>query len=39
MTKKVKQYVEGCDQCQRMKNRAEMLAGKFRPNKVPKKLW
>jgi len=24
--------VEGCDQCQRMKNRAEMLAGKLRPN-------
>jgi len=25
MTKEVKRYVEGCDQCQRMKNRAEML--------------
>ena len=35
--KEVKQYVEGCKQCQRMKNRAEMLAGKLRPNKVPEK--
>ena len=31
--------MEGCDQCQRMKNRAEMLAGKLRPNKVPERSW
>ena len=31
--------MEGCDQYQRMKNRAEMLAGKLRPNKVPERLW
>jgi len=37
MTKEVKQYVEGCDQYQRMKNRAEMLAGKLRPNQVPER--
>jgi len=37
--KEVKQYVERCKQCQRMKNRAEMLAGKLRPNKVPEKPW
>ena len=37
--KEVKQYVEGCDQCQRMKNRVEMQVGKLRPNKVPEKLW
>ena len=37
--KEVKRYVEGCNQCQRMKNRAEMLAGKLRPNQVPEKLW
>ena len=37
--KEVKQYVERCDQCQRMKNRAEMPAGKLRPNKVPERLW
>ena len=29
--------MEGCDQCQRMKNRAEMLAGKLRPNQVLKR--
>ena len=39
VTKEVKQYVEGCDQCQRIKNRAEMPAGKLRPNKIPEKLW
>ena len=31
--------MEGCDQCQRMKNRAEMPAGKLRPNKIPERLW
>jgi len=35
--KEVKRYVEGCDQCQRMKNRAEMPAGKLRPNQVPER--
>ena len=39
VTKEVKRYMKGCDQCQRMKNRAEMLVGKLRPNKVPEKLW
>jgi len=39
VTKEVKQYVEGCNQYQRMKNRAEMPAKKLRPNQVPKKLW
>jgi len=37
--KEVKQYMEECDQCQRMKNRAEIPAGKLRPNKVPEKPW
>ena len=37
--REVKRYVEGCDQCQRMKNRAEMLVGKLRPNKVPERPW
>ena len=31
--------MEGCDQCQRMKNRAEMPAGKLRPNEVPERPW
>ena len=39
ITKEVKQYVEGCDQCQRMKNRVEMLAGKLRLNEIPERLW
>jgi len=34
VTKEVKRYMEGCDQCQRMKNRAEMPVGKLRPNEV-----
>jgi len=37
--KEVKRYVEGYDQCQRMKNRVEMLAGKLKPNQVPERLW
>jgi len=37
--KEVKQYVEGYDQCQRMKNRAEMPAGKLRPNQVLERPW
>jgi len=39
VTKEVKQYVEGYDQCQRMKNRAEMPVGKLRSNEVPERLW
>ena len=31
--------MEGCDQCQRMKNRVEILAGKLRPNEVLEKPW
>jgi len=39
ITKKVKQYMEECDQYQRMKNRVEILVGKLRPNKVPERSW
>lgn len=39
MTKKIKKYVEGCDQYQKMKNRIEMPAGKPMPNTVPEKPW
>jgi len=39
VTKEVKQYVKGCDQCQRMKNRVEIPVGKLRPNQVPERLW
>ena len=39
VTKEVKQYMERCNQCQRMKNRAEMPVGKLRPNQVPERPW
>jgi len=32
-------YIEGCDMCQRMKNRIEEVAGKLKLSKVPEKLW
>jgi len=35
----VGRYVEGCDLCQRMKNRTEELAGKLKLSEVPEKLW
>ena len=39
MTREVGQYVEGCDLCQRMKNRTEKVAGKLKLGEVPEKLW
>jgi len=39
VTRDVGRYVEGCDGCQKMKNRTEELAGKLKLNKVPEKLW
>jgi hypothetical protein len=39
MTKEVKRYVEGCDTCQRNKNRTQPPAGKLMPNEVPEKPW
>jgi len=35
----VGRYVEGCNLCQRMKNRTEELVGKLKLNEVLKKLW
>ena len=35
----MKQYVEGCDACQRNKNHTEQLAGKLMPNSIPEKPW
>jgi len=35
----VGKYVEGCDACQRMKNRIEKLAGKLKLSEVLEKLW
>ena len=31
--------MEGYDQCQRMKNRAEIPVGKLRPNQIPERPW
>jgi len=39
VTKEVKQYMEGCDSCQRNKNHTEQLAGKLMPNSIPEKPW
>ena len=39
MTRDVGRYVEGCDLCQRMKNRMEEVAGKLKLSEVPEKSW
>ena len=39
VTRDVGKYVEGCDLCQRMKNRTEELAGKLKLSEVPQKMW
>jgi len=39
VTRDVGKYVEGCDLCQRMKNRMEELAEKLKLSEVPKKPW
>ena len=39
VTRDVGKYVEGCDLCQRMKNRMEEPAGKLKLSEVPKKPW
>ena len=37
--KNVGKYIEGCDLCQRMKNKTEVLAGKLMANKILEKVW
>ena len=37
VTSDVGKYVEGCDLCQRMKNRTEELAGKLKLSEVLKR--
>jgi len=39
VTRDVGKYVEECDLCQRMKNRAEEPAGKLKLSEVPEKPW
>ena len=38
-TKEVGKYVDGCDACQRYKNRSEAPVGKLMPNAIPEKPW
>jgi len=37
VTVEVKRYMEGCDLCQRNKNRTELPVGKLMPNEAPDK--
>ena len=39
VTRDVGKYVEGCDLCQRMKNRTEEVAGKLKLSEGPEKPW
>ena len=39
VTKEVGRYVDGCDACQRYKNRSEAPVGKLMPNVIPEKPW
>jgi len=39
VTKEVGRYVDGCNACQRYKNRSEAPADKLMPNAIPEKPW
>jgi len=39
VTKEVGRYVDGCNVCQRYKNRSEAPAGKLMPNAILEKPW
>jgi len=39
VTKEVGKYVDGCDACQRYKNRNKAPVGKLMPNAIPEKPW
>jgi len=39
VTRDIGRYVEGCDLCQRMKNRMEEVAAKLKLSEVPEKPW
>ena len=39
VTRDMGKYIEGCDLCQRMKNRTEELAGKLKLSEVLEKPW
>ena len=39
VTKDVEKYVDGCDMCQRIKNKTEVIAGKLMMNEIPERTW
>jgi len=39
VTREVGKYVEGCNACQRYKNRSKAPVGKLMPNAIPEKPW
>jgi len=39
VTKEVERYIDGCDACQKYKNRSKALVGKLMPNMIPEKPW
>ena len=39
VTRDIGRYIEGCDLCQKMKNRMEEIAEKLKLSEVPEKLW
>ena len=39
VTKEVGRYMDGCDVCQKYKNRSKALVGKLMPNMIPEKPW
>jgi len=39
VTRDIGRYIEGCNMCQKMKNRTEEVAEKLKLSEVPEKLW
>jgi len=39
VTRDIERYIEGCNICQRMKNRTEEVAGKLKLREILEKLW
>jgi len=39
VTRDIGKYVEGCNSCQKMKNRMEEVAGKLKLSEAPEKPW
>ena len=39
VTRDIGRYIEGCDLCQKMKNRMEEIVEKLKLSEIPEKLW